>query len=515
MASYSLAKRRTGRKKTDEEIMSQTGGAVAPGGSSNAPVPIGPGRPQPTTRHPAGGGKGKPKPKPKPKPSPLAKPKPTPTGARAPFDLMKSPYQTQGDLTAAAGNMVDARLNPQLSEVERRRALEESKHAQRKTDISSWGEWLANKLSASQAAGSTSLQGVQNNMRGIDANTVGNLAGAFGASEASQGALQSRLGGPGPASQEAQQLLTAAMQAQQGSQQQLGTNIGAMMTAATETAQQAPVAIQSALMDEIGINRSALGDLDTERRDLTNQRGDLLTEAEGALTDRELQRATFAGSRKDANREYRLAKKQFGEAVANRMFQEDLAREELGLSKKQLRLQRRLGIEGLDLQNRQQNLAEDTFEHSKQIDWANVGISQQQANNDLKALEAEVKNAKGEKAKERAQLRAQGYINGLEVLNGYMGPTDNEYVGNNPTDEQLEKGMTPYETGSNRNATRTWETALQKMIQAGTPRAVALQILSRSEIPRWAQRGQRELDRLKLRRQTNRGNYNGSSWPPG
>jgi len=412
MASYSLAKRRTGRKKTDEEIMSQTGGAVAPSsGSSNAPVQIGPGRPQPTTRHPAGGGKGKgkgnkpnltgnrPQPQPQPQPTPS---RPTPTGARAPFDLMKSPYQTQGDLTAAAGNMVDARLNPQLSEVERRRALEESKHAQRKTDISSWGEWLANKLSASQAAGSTSLQGVQNNMRGIDANTVGNLAGAFGASEASQGALQSRLGGPGPASQEAQQLLTAAMQAQQGSQQQLGTNIGAMMTAATETAQQAPVAIQSALMDEIGINRSALGDLDTERRDITNQRGDLLTEAEGTLTDRELQRASFAGSRKDANREYRLAKKQFGEAKANRMFQEELARQELGLSKRQFRLQRRLGIEGLDLQDRQQDLAEDTFEHSKQIDWANVGISQQQANNDLKALEAEVKNAKGEKQKERA-----------------------------------------------------------------------------------------------------------------
>jgi hypothetical protein len=350
-------------------------------------------------------------------------------------------------------------------------------------------------LDKAQAATASAGQNVQSNLQAINTGTAAGLAGASGADAAAQAALTQRLGGPGPASDEAQRVMQAALAATQAGSNNVATTIAGMNALVGEAAATIPtVCMGQANQEEMQRNLAALAEIAAQRKELAAQEGGLTNDALFALENQELQRGGLSLQRTQQNREYELAKKQFGESRAGRLFQQYLAEEELGLRKRAQTFQEWLGRQGVQLDRDQFNESVRQFNARLDVDWANIGLQQRGIDLEVARLNQDIRNAKRGERREQAKLKAAEYNTALEVLNNYMAPTDREYIGDEPPTSG--NAEVPYQP-------RQFDVAVKKMRQAGVSKRTAYEILKYSENPTWRQLAENNLILIKNRR-TNR-----------
>lgn len=407
----------------------------------------------------------------------------------APWSATTPTFKTQGDFDLAAQNLAMAGLKPQLQAVDRAQATEEAAHNQRSTDLVNWWTWAADRFKKAQDAGNTAMSGLNTNNQAVNSAALSGVTDAAKLSDAAQSALASKLdaGGAGVPDSQSQALLDATLAGIQNNQNFLSTTMGGLMAGAAEASQLPAVGLPEGQADESLRNRSQLSDLSHQRSDIMANMPNALETARGQLNEQEMGKAQLLETSEQNKRDYKLAKAQLGETKANRLFQQYLSTQELSLATRKQTFDEWLQTQNVDLAR--DTLAATTADQAegRRIDWANVGISQQQVDATRAGIRADIKNAKTQDAKDRAKLRAGQFNTGLQVLNSYLQPNENELAPGQkmpdtstmtPSDAAKWAGKTPY-------AERSFQAAVHAMRQAGVSREIIFKILMSSQNPEW------------------------------
>lgn len=415
-----------------------------------------------------------------------------PTAAEfTPWSVTDPSFTSQEDFDSAANRLAMQGLQPQLSAVDRAVATEDAAHKQRVVDIANWWDWAAKRFNNAQTLGNQALKDVQQNAQAVNSDAMRGVTDASKLSDAALSSLAANLnaGGGAPAP-DSQATLGATLAGLQNNQNFLSTTLGGLMAGAAETAQLPGVGLPTMQADESLRSRSQLSDLSRQRSDIMAGLPSALESARGQLNEQEMGKVQLAETQKQNQRDYKLAKAQLGEQKANRLFQQYLSTQELSLSQRKQTFDEWLQTQNVKLANR--TLDETINQNTRQnaIDWANVGLRQQEVNATLAGIKQDARNVRGANKKEKAKLRAGQFNTGLEVLNSYMSPTDNELApGQGMPDTS---NMTPAEAakwaGKQPYSERSFAGAVRAMRQAGVSKEIIFLILKNAQDPDWRRR---------------------------
>lgn len=425
----------------------------------------------------------------------VSRPTISPTGTvsidNTPWSPTTPVAKTQGDFDTRVNNLAMQGLQPQLSAIDRAAATEEAAHKQRVADISNWWDWAAKRFNDAQSLGNQAIQGLNQNSQAVNSAAIQGVTDASRLQDAAMQSLASNLdAGGGAPSSESQDSLNATLAGIQNNQNFLSTTMGGLMAGAAEAAQLPAVGLPTMQADEALRSGGQLSDLSRQRSDVLSGLPSALEAARGQLNDQELSKAQFAETQKQNNRDYKLAKAQLGEQKANRLFQQYLASQELSLNKRKQSFDEWLQTQNVNLANRTLDSTIADQVEGRKIDWANVGLRQQEVNATLKGIRADAKDRKNAKRADRAKLKAGQFNTGLEVLNSYMAPGENELdPGQGMPDTS---NMTAAEAAKWANkrpySERTFAGAVRAMRQAGVGRDIIFQILKSSQNADWRRR---------------------------
>lgn len=404
--------------------------------------------------------------------------------ASPPFDPLAPSFTTQAGLTSAATKEAQSQVQPALDENTSQVNAANAASGTRQHELQSWYTWggdrlkdafsratdAANKLIATQNAGTADEQGA--------------LAAALGDQSDNTNRLAQQVGGDAPAPQDSQVLAAALASSQAANRFSSDTAHALTQGTGERVGDIVPMGIEAGRKEQ-GRLQAIIDGLSGDRKSIMARLPDLITTSRNDLRQTEFNKAQAKG-------QLDLAKKQFGEAKANRLFQQWLASQQLDLSKQNQSFQQWLA---------QQNFTLDTekFSHQKQIDWANIGLQQQSVNNQLKQIEADAATAgKGDK-KEKAKLRAQQWQNGLALLSGYMSPADGEAPPGLNIDK-LPEGDKRLEKYNNNYQPRQFSEAMRILTgQAGMTKSDAFRLLAASNNKEWRDHAKYAQRRLKRR----------------
>lgn len=414
-------------------------------------------------------------PKPKAKHPPLAKPKlktqavPKPYDPYAPLD----PKAIEENARARAQSQIQPTLD-NLNTVDRDTA---GAHATRQQELGTWYGNLQGSIDKSYGNTAQALnQLITLNSQG-NQETSGALAAALASANQPVNDAAAMMGGAkvAPPSQDA--AILAAANANAANQNNfVGANAANALSA--QGARDATLA-NVGRIDAGNMENRRYGaqtqELQSQRRDAMGRIPDLMNTARTDIQGQEVQ------------------KMQLSEAQKNRLFQQYLATQELGLKKKNETFQEWLASQNLGLQGEQLSLDKQKFRTQTQIDWANVGINQKQAEATLARINQDVKDAKTGAQKERAQLRAKQWTTGLDMLSAYMAPQkgegspgDNRTSIPDPKDDTVQIPQKVYR--------RSYDDALRTLTgKARMAKSDALRLLASSDLPSWRKRAQLEL----------------------
>lgn len=405
---------------------------------------------------------------PKKKNPPKSKPK---LKKREPSRRSK-PYNPYSPLDEAgineqAESMVNTALRPFEDQIGQAEREAKSRYDTRNLQNQQWYGNFQNQLDKSFGQTNAALnQLIALNNAGSTEQTNTLQAALAGQQAAGQAAQSMGVAAP----QGADQDVLAAAIANAGNQRnfQGGTAMG-MLSGAGERQGLAGVGQLEAGRLENAKFDTAQGEFRNQRQELANRRADALQTALATVRENEM--------KKRAQR-----------------FQENLARDELGLKSRSQSFQENLARDELGLKKREQS-------HREKIDWANVSLGQQEIENQRRTLEKEEKSAKKGPKKERAKLRGEQWNRGLDMLSSYL--TVGEGEGQIGVEDQAgleikEKDGTP--TGQFlRPYRRDFDDALR--ILTGKARMSvgdALRMLLASDFASWRSRARNELNKRKL-----------------
>lgn len=404
------------------------------------------------------------------------KKKPSTGGARPQpgFDPFAARYPNRAALDEAATAQATSQLQPQISGLAGERTDEAGAHAGRQQDLGRWYGWAGDQAKGIFDDVTAGVQGLNTAVGGMDTH--------------------------------ANDLFAAAQRQQQGSENSFAQMLGATPADVTDNAQLPAVQATSAtnLANLAGLGANAIGQAGAAR----NRVGIGLTEA-GAAEDRRHTGVTDAitgrerdvkgqlstliastrGQLEDDEFTRQMAVKQYGEAHANRMFQQYMAEKQFGLAEKNQNFQQWLAKQNLTLQQGQ--LAETV-----RSDVAGEAISQQGANTaqqnaDTAAAQAAADTGKAinDAAAQKLKDKDAKTASGVQALTAFLAPQPNEF---NKHGQLHQKAY---------DARANYDQAIRTLYGVGIGPLAARQIISTIvQNPRWRARAQREANNIKLKR---------------
>jgi hypothetical protein len=451
-----------------------------------------------------------------------------------------APVSSLKDLTTQANQLVDAQTGPDTSTLGQQETTENQQYATR----TGLAQGLAGFQQQDTQKAFADTQAALNNLISLSSATgtqdQANLQAALKASDDARAAMYAGAGAapppPGTLGQDQTPQLLAGVASQfQGGQNALVQTGQGQITAAGAREAMPGQALALNLRDITGEHTANMKSIQQKRDDIQKQRPNLLRQAVRDLQD------------------FEIVKRQFGDAHASQLFQQFLADKQLGNQEKDASFQQWLATSGLTgttapggpvpagqttLAGRAQNTsdrvavagvtgrdprtgrptlqARDLSRQwqdrlaGRQIDWANVGINQQQVNAQLAAVAQQAQDAGDKKKSDEAAKRGAGITAGIEALAGYMGtPPSNvrpDYpaaqavpataaIPDNPSTPQNEakpatKGQDAYK--------RTFDGAM-RVLELHMSRSDALRILMKSNYSDWRARANYLSQRSKRR----------------
>lgn len=369
------------------------------------------------------------------------------------------------DQQAAA--QAQATVAPQLAELDIGARDARSKHQTRTAQHEGWYANFADTLKGSFDRTSGALNNlIALNSQGTnESQQVLQAALNSGSAPVDQAAASMGVAAPSSANSN---IMAAALANSDAQRNFLGQNALGLQAAQGARMSLAPIGrIQAGNLENARYDTEA-DELTSQRRGITNQIGNLTTKAK---TDLE-----------------------------NQKFQQYLARQELGLKKENQTFQQWLANEQLGLSGRQQTLAESTAVHQRNIDWANVGVNQRQVEAQLAAIDKEAKDGKDSDKRDRAKLRGEQWVKGLDMLANYLKPAEGEAPIGDESQDRKDNPLTDADESQLKTYRRRYDDALRLLTgQARMSRSDALRLLAASDFASWRQRAKRELTSLKRR----------------
>lgn len=445
-----------------------------------------------------------------------------------------APVGSLKDLTTQANQLVDAQTSPDTAALGEQEARENQQFATRAGLARGMANYQSEDMRRAFSDTNNALNSLLSTSQATNAQDQSNLQAALQASDDARARMYAAAGAapppPGtPGQNETPQLLAGVASQFQGAQNSLA-QAGQGDIAAAGAREAIPgqeLAIN--LRNITGEHTANLGDLTQKRNDIQKQRPNLLRQAVRDLQD------------------FELAKRQFGDAHANQMFQQFLAERQLGDQEADTTFQRWLaksqllgttpggqttlagraqntadrvavaGVTGTDPRTGKPTLAARDFLSQwrerlaqRNISWANVGINQQQVNAQLAAVAQQAADASDKKKSDQAAKRGAGIAAGIEALSGYMGTAPSNVrpdypaaaaipatsaVPDNPATAVNEakpatKGSEAYK--------RTFDGAM-RVLELHMSRSDALRILQKSNYSDWRARANYLTQRSKRR----------------
>lgn len=368
---------------------------------------------------------------------------------------------------------------------------------------------LGNQRSAQMNDAFTATNNSLNNLIGVGAGVAGeaqgNLVSALRQPSAGD-ALQQQLGGGAPPADESQ-LIAQSAQNQAGLNAQMQGDANANIAAAG--AMKAVPGIETAqslgtLSGEFNADAAKRAQVHT---DLGNRKQGLLSQTMKDLRDFEVAKRTYGDQHANMLFQQYLSQKELDLKVKDMDFQQWLSSQQLDIQQADSATNRRVavaGVTGTDPRTGKPTLDTRKFIDQSKIDWANVGINQQQVNATLAQIGADAADNKDKKKAAAAQVRGEAWGKGLQALQGYLTPGKGQAPSSSHTDFPFNPGTpdNPATTGTNEATTqykRTYVGAYRTLLQAGMTRSDALRMLSQSTYTDWAEKASTDLRQLKRR----------------
>lgn len=412
----------------------------------------------------------------------------TPVSAADPLAPM-----SMADMIREATAAAAAQIQPGLNAIGQDAATAQSAHDTRGQQLQGWADYSQGNLNSAFDDTRNAINNLITLQGGVDQSSKDALAAALRAGTGTTDAAASALGVATP------------------------TDLSPILSSSADSAKSAELGVNSgagALLGLMGAQRSLPSVGLKQNQDVENQRYNAQTldfaKQRGDLT------ATVPGLVKSSlndQKQFELAKAQFGQSKANDLFQRYLAEQELGLKKKDQSFQQWLASQQLGETKRSnkanEGLQRQQFLHQRNIDWANVGINRTQAEGTLAQIAADAAKEKNATKKEGLQKRGEAIATGLEWLSGYMATkkgestsTNGDYPYGAAVAAPVDDPATPADESKNGEATteykRTFDDALRGLTNYMS-RSDALRILLKSEYGDWRQRAQQYYSRMKRR----------------
>jgi hypothetical protein len=340
-----------------------------------------------------------------------------------PFNVLQTPYRTQGDFNTAVNRTARGSIQPALNELQRNRTQETMSHTGRTGDITSMYNAGSDARKAALDRTSTALNSLITLNSGLSGATRDAVAAALRSGQDREQAVAAQLGVAAQPNQ-GQQYMDAA-QAQSDLQGigltgqfseilgGLGRDIGG-----NEVGRQEASRHEQSRWDDV------LAQLKGERRNIMSGLPQAKEQARQNLMTTELQRNAQGVQQGLAERQFGLSKKQFGEQVRQDKFQRGLA------NRQQVETERQ-GRSGRGLAKSQEREAERHNLVQEAIDIEGVS-------NTKETLRQQAQQAGDANTKVELQAKAKRFDNGVKILSDYF----TQEQGKNKTRRTYEQRVT-------------------------------------------------------------------------
>lgn len=430
-----------------------------------------------------------------------------------------APTTSFTDMTNQANQLVDAQQSGDVTDLDQRTTRENQQFATR----AGLAQGQAQYQSADLAGAFTNTQNALNQIlatsNAAGAQDQATLAASLKAADDARAKMYASLGIAPPATPvdpnapQTSQLLTGAAANEAGILGNATSDATAQIAAAGERRAIPGQQLALSLRDIGGEHTANLNEIQTGRDALKKNRPALLRQALQDLQSFEIAKRQYGDQHANQLFQQFLAEKQLGDSEQNQTFQQWLATQQLNISQQQADDQSR--VTGATITGTDPKTGRPTFDYRKwldqsNIDWANVGINQQQATAQIAAIAAQANDADDKKKSDAAAKRGEGIAKGIEWLSGFMGEappgTNSKYpfapavpsagaISDDPSTPQNEgkpavKGSPTYR--------KLFDDALRGMTQYMS-RSDALRILTKSNYSDWRAKANYLLQRAKRR----------------
>lgn len=402
------------------------------------------------------------------------------TARRKRYSPTAPSFKNQRGFNRAVRRRANSEVQPLLQDINLQREREASAHANRAAEQSRWYGYEDQALRAGADRTAQSLQALMGSVQGMSGGGADALNAALRQQSESQAADARNMGSSALGTDPA---IAQALAARRGAgDMSLAGNLATSITSANNLVGVGGIAGREASEQEGRRYRGITDTLSDQESDIRGRIPGLREQARASISQEELGKAGQRFQQNLASQEFGLSKKQFGLQKRGQKFQENLAEEQFGEEKNQNKRAQKN-------QNRQFGMDQQT------IDIQKMQFAQ------------DITDAATEEDKVMAEQRAKSFNDGVEALNSFMEPTKSE----------LDKKGRP-----NKLYHRSYADALDLLtMQLGIPMGMAYKILRTSDFqnqgsPSWRRESEDRIDARKKARKNKKGagGYNKGSGRP-
>lgn len=309
------------------------------------------------------------------------------------YNPMTPSFRGAGALQNTAERHATEALAPQLSSIDSAISSAKGGSERRQADL---GAWYGDATAKAEAAAKRASDAL-GNLLSVSGTTLGNAGNSMEATLKELGSTPNMAMETDPAA-----LLAALGSSEQSLLGGIASAGAPSVGALNEAPANLSVGLTRAREGEAARLQGEVGELGNQKAAAMNSLPSLISQERTRLESREIDKVK-------AERDYRLAVQQFGEARAGRLFNEWLAEQELGLNRRQQTFQEYLAE--WEARNTETSQADQSA-----LGWADLG---QRGNEADQAESAEEKKAREEREKLRGEQRQRG----ADLLASYLAPT--------------------------------------------------------------------------------------------
>jgi hypothetical protein len=390
------------------------------------------------------------------------------------YDPLDPSFRYQSGFNKAVNKRANSEVKPLLQGVGVEARDQAARHRQRTTDLTNWGNFENNARTAASDRVNSSLNHLITTNAGLSGASADALNAALRSAAAPEQQAAANLGVESTYDPSAS--IAAGRAGQDVAGLGLISQFGNLSAASARDIGVAATGMREAATNEDRRFGSIEDQLDKQRRDIRARIPDLREQARSAIQQEEM-------------------------GKAGQRFQQDLATDQFGLSKKQFRLQKRGQKFQEGLASRQQDETERQGRSQRSESRSRLRLDQGQLDLQRETLRQNVVGAATDEERKNAEAAAKQFDSGVEILNEFFKPTKAE---------QRKDGRLRDSYGT--RTTHGYDDLLARiMATTGMGEVMARRVLLTAPNDRWRNRANREIANIKRLRNRQKAHHLGAN----